>query len=46
LREIFQNIKRTVMPLEAIKLLFLIYKHYWRRCISLLLKLKALKQMT
>jgi DNA polymerase-1 len=28
LREIFQNIKRTVMPLEAIKLLFLIYKHY------------------
>jgi hypothetical protein len=26
-------------------LLFLIYKHYWRRCISLL-KLKALKQMT
>jgi hypothetical protein len=27
-------------------LLFLIYKHYWRRCISLLLKLKALKQMT
>jgi DNA polymerase-1 len=26
--EIFQNIKRTVMPLQAIKLLFLIYKHY------------------
>jgi predicted RNA-binding protein (virulence factor B family) len=44
--ESFQNIKHRDATPEAIKLLFLIYKHYWRRCISLLLKLKALKQMT